>query len=91
LPDEPNSLEPNGWGFFGSPIQRAPATKSSGKMGNSRKFPVFVRAKWNNPAAHYVDRSPVSSIPFESQSASLTMTFPKLKKEDGNPKQLGDI
>jgi hypothetical protein len=79
------------------PSKETPALKSSGKMGNSPKFPVFLRAKWNNPAAHCVERSQVSSIPYESQSShplvkiSSTRTFPKLKKEDSNPKQQGDL
>jgi hypothetical protein len=73
------------------------AMKSSGKMGNSPKFPAFLRAKWNKPAVQYVERSQVLSIPFECQSShplvkiSSTRTFPKLKKEDSNPKQLGDL
>jgi len=66
------------------------AMKSSGKMGNSPKFPVFLRAKWNNPAVHYVDRSQVFNPFWISELPSLSMTFPKLKKEDSNPKQLGD-
>jgi hypothetical protein len=46
---------------------------------------------------HYVERSQVSSIPFESQIShplvknSGTKTFPKLKKEESNPKQLADL
>jgi len=73
--------------------KETPAMKSSGKMGSSPKFPAFFRAKWNKPAVHYVERTQVSSIPFESQSShplvkiSSTRTFPKLKKEDSNPKQ----
>jgi hypothetical protein len=43
--------------------------KSSGKMGKSPEFHVFLRAKWNNPAVHYMDSSQVWSIPFESQSS----------------------
>jgi hypothetical protein len=39
--------------------KETPAMKSSGKMGNSPKCPVFLKAKWNNPAVHYVDRSRV--------------------------------
>jgi hypothetical protein len=75
------------------PSKETPAMKSSGKMGNSPKFPAFLRAKWNKLAVHYVERSPVLSIPFESQSShplvkiSSSRTFPKLKKEDSNPKQ----
>jgi hypothetical protein len=73
--------------------KKTPAVKSSGNMGNSPKFPVFLRAKWNKPAVHYVERSQVLSIPFESQSSHplvkicSSRTFPKLKKEDSNPKQ----
>jgi hypothetical protein len=75
------------------PSKETPAMKSSGKMGNSPTFPVFLRAKWNKPAVRSVERSQVSSIPFESQSShplvkiSGTRTFPKLKKEEANPKQ----
>jgi len=35
--------------------KETPAMKSSGKMGNSPNFPVFLRAKWKNPAVHFVD------------------------------------
>ncbi len=75
------------------PSKETPVMKSSGKMGNSPTFPAFLMAKWNKPAVHYVERSQVSSIPFESQSSHPlvknfgTRTFPKLKKEDSNPKQ----
>ncbi len=77
--------------------KETPAMKSSGKMGNSPKFPTFLRTMWNKPAVHYVERSQVSSIPFESQIShplvknSGTKTFPKLKKEESNPKQLADL
>jgi hypothetical protein len=39
--------------------KETPAMKSSGKMGNSPNFPVFLRAKWKNPAVYFVDRSRV--------------------------------
>jgi len=45
LPDEPNSLEPHGWGFFEAPIQRDPSNEELWKMGNSPKYPAFLRAK----------------------------------------------
>jgi hypothetical protein len=49
--------------------KETPAMKTSGKMGNSPKFQIVLRPKENNPAVHSVDRSQVSSLPFESQSS----------------------
>jgi hypothetical protein len=51
LPDEPNSLEPHGWGFLGLPIQRDPSHEELWKNEQKPRISDHFKGQVKQPSS----------------------------------------